>query len=69
MHTCGRCRIPLANRKYWIEKLERNAARDQRNLRRLRRDGWRVLTIWECSTARTKRDQLQHRIQRFLAKQ
>src|SRR6185295_10356211 len=30
MHTCGRCRIPTARRKYWVAKLERNAARDKR---------------------------------------
>ena len=29
-------------------KLERNAERDARAVSRLRRLGWRVLTIWEC---------------------
>lgn len=32
---------------FWRRKIERNRARDQRNFRRLRRDGWTVIRIWE----------------------
>ena len=39
MHTCGRCHIPAARRRYWVDKLERNAARDRRVQRALRRAG------------------------------
>ena len=66
MHHCGRCRIPAANRRYWLQKLERNAARDKRIRRVLRRAGWRVLTVWECQTAAAKRDVLSARLRRFL---
>jgi DNA mismatch endonuclease (patch repair protein) len=66
MHHCGRCRIPVANRRYWIAKLERNAARDKRIRRALRRAGWQVLTVWECQTPVGKREQLQSRLIRFL---
>jgi DNA mismatch endonuclease, patch repair protein len=38
-----RCR----NRKYWVEKIERNISRDRSNSRRLRRLGWAVLRVWE----------------------
>ena len=66
MHRCGRCRIPAANRRYWIQKLERNAARDKKIRRALRRAGWRVLTVWECQTTAGKRDVLTSRLRRFL---
>lgn len=33
--------------QFWVEKIEKNRARDQRNFRRLRRAGWRVVRIWE----------------------
>jgi DNA mismatch endonuclease, patch repair protein len=32
---------------YWKNKIEGNRRRDQRNFRRLRREGWLVLRIWE----------------------
>lgn len=32
---------------FWLEKIAKNRTRDQRNFRTLRRDGWRVLRIWE----------------------
>ena len=32
---------------FWREKLLANRARDQRNFRRLRSQGWRVVRIWQ----------------------
>jgi len=66
MHTCGRCRIPSSRRGYWVKKLERNAARDERVQRALRRQGWRVLVIWECQTPLAKVKLLMGRLTRFL---
>jgi DNA mismatch endonuclease (patch repair protein) len=66
MHSCGRCRIPTTRRRYWLAKIQNNAARDKRNLRALRRLGWQVLTIWECQTIRQKLPRLQSRLLRFL---
>jgi DNA mismatch endonuclease (patch repair protein) len=67
MHTCGRCRIPATRREYWVAKLERNARRDRGNLRKLRKAGWRVLTVWECQTLPKQRAKLVARLRRFLA--
>lgn len=49
-HGCPHCqpRRPRTNRSFWNEKLDRNAARDKRNVRALRKAGWRVITVWEC---------------------
>ncbi len=38
-----RDRIP---REYWLEKITLNIRRDQKNVRKLRRQGWRVLKVW-----------------------
>lgn len=48
-HSCQKGRIPQQNSRFWKKKGKRNKERDQRNIRRLRREGWSVLTIWECS--------------------
>jgi DNA mismatch endonuclease (patch repair protein) len=45
-------------------KLENNAARDARTLRKLRRAGWRVLTVWECQMKDIEK--LELRLSRFL---
>jgi DNA mismatch endonuclease (patch repair protein) len=66
-HTCGACRIPASRRSYWLAKVNRNAERDKRTTRALRRLGWRVLTLWECQTRRAKLPTLSKRILRFLA--
>jgi DNA mismatch endonuclease (patch repair protein) len=43
-------RLPLWEHKlsnFWKTKLRANRKRDQRNFRRLRANGWKVIRIWE----------------------
>lgn len=68
MHGCPRCRVPSSRRAYWIAKMERNAARDERTLRQLRRAAWSVMVIWECQISGSRMDQLRRRIAAFLDK-
>ncbi len=48
-HACGRNLSPRSNVLIWKEKFERNRRRDRRVSGALRRHGWKVLRIWECS--------------------
>ena len=67
-HSSSRCkisRLPKSKTDYWTPKLQRNAERDRKNQRRLRRLGWRVLVLWECQIKDLER--LARRIDRFLA--
>ncbi len=49
-HDCARgARVPKNNRDYWLAKVARNKARDERSTEALRATGWRVETIWECA--------------------
>lgn len=66
MHDCGRCRIPSSRRDYWIAKIERNAARDKRTRRELRKLGWKVLVLWECEIKPSREDWLRRKIVAFL---
>jgi len=64
-HNCARgSRMPATNPVYWQTKRERNARRDTANIRQLRKEGWSVMTIWECRTK--NRAALATRIRRFL---
>lgn len=39
-------------KKYWQEKIQSNIKRDKMNRIKLRRQGWRVLRIWEHSVVK-----------------
>lgn len=67
-HSTVRCRArpPKSKRSYWLPKLKGNVARDKKNIRRLRRKGWRVMVVWECQTHDQKR--LASRLIAFLEK-
>lgn len=47
-HDCGRNVTPKTNANAWREKFNRNKARDRQTNRRLRKQGWTVIRIWEC---------------------
>ncbi len=45
---CKVATTPKSNTAFWQAKFEANVARDRRNAARLRRQGWSVITVWEC---------------------
>ena len=56
---------PASDQSYWITKLERNVARDRAHVRKLRRAGWGVMTVWECQLKEPER--VAARLMKFLA--
>jgi DNA mismatch endonuclease, patch repair protein len=47
-HGCPRhCRMPKSHRSFWTPKISRNRERDRAVVRLLKRQGWRVVRIWE----------------------
>jgi DNA mismatch endonuclease (patch repair protein) len=64
-HACRRSKKPVASRaKYWLPKLACNIERDLKNLRQLKKLGWKVLVLWECQCKDV--DSLTRRIRLFL---
>ena len=49
-HACPRGTRPTSNHDFWNRKLDSNVRRDRYNTAALRRNGWHVLTVWECET-------------------
>jgi DNA mismatch endonuclease (patch repair protein) len=45
---CRKAARPTTNVAFWAAKLDRTIERDRRVRRALRRDGWHVITVWEC---------------------
>lgn len=53
-HGCPKCyRAPTSNETYWSGKVAGNRARDKRVAAQLRREGWRVIRIWEHQLVRS----------------
>ncbi len=59
---CKYATTPKTNMAFWEEKFAKNVARDKRAARALRRDSWRVFTIWECQLTDRKMEALRRRI-------
>ena len=65
-HDCGRGFKPSTNAEFWRAKIERNQARDHVVRRELRRLGWEVLTVFECTLKPDAETRLARRLLRYL---
>ena len=66
-HRHGHCRFaytPKTRTAFWQKKFAENVERDRRVSRKLRRQGLRVLVVWECQS--TNAERLSVRLARFL---
>jgi DNA mismatch endonuclease, patch repair protein len=55
-HSCSKGRsVPRTNVEFWGTKLAANVRRDKKNYRLLRKQGWKVLIVWECETRNSDR--------------
>ena len=61
---CSKASVPKSNVAFWRAKFEENVRRDRRTTRALRRDGWRVLTVWECQTTERRLERLVREIRK-----
>jgi DNA mismatch endonuclease (patch repair protein) len=56
---------PKNNSTMWEEKLAKNQLRDRIVTRTLKKQGWRVVRIWEHELKRSKRAKLATRLRRL----
>ena len=52
--NCRYFKLPITNREFWKEKIEKNIERDKKNKYLLEKQGWKVLVIWECQLKNQK---------------
>jgi len=64
--ACKIARIPKSKLEYWEPKLARNTERDRQRQVELKRQGWKVLVVWECETKQKSLDNLSAKIRDFL---
>lgn len=46
--NCKLARRPKSNTEFWKQKAVDNRRRDRRKERQLQKQGWHVITIWQC---------------------
>ncbi|MBI2657968.1 DNA mismatch endonuclease Vsr [Candidatus Woesearchaeota archaeon] len=47
-HKCPICfRAPKSNTSYWKQKIKKNVNRDRKLNKTLKKEGWKVIRIWE----------------------
>jgi DNA mismatch endonuclease (patch repair protein) len=70
-HRHPECRFaytPKSRPEFWLPKFERNVARDRLVTRTLRKAGWTVLRVWECTLTPKRQATTLRRIRRALGK-
>jgi DNA mismatch endonuclease (patch repair protein) len=61
---CARNRLPKTRVAFWRNKLEGNKLRDANHKRKLTRQGWSYIVVWECELSDPARVEM--RLLRFL---
>lgn len=46
--SCKKSNLPVTNAEFWKNKIDANIERDKSNIDKLRKEGWKVLIIWQC---------------------
>ena len=41
--------VPKTRTDWWLHKINSNIANDTKVVKALRKDGWKIITIWECN--------------------
>lgn len=54
---CSIATTPKSNTAFWLEKFEKNVARDAQVAEVLKELGWRVFVAWECELGSAKKAQ------------
>ena len=58
--------VPKTRTDWWLEKITGNKTRDTENIKRLKKEGWKIIVIWECELKKnTKEKTLKKLLKRF----
>lgn len=46
--NCKYFKIPQTRTAWWLQKINTNKANDAKAIKALKKDGWKIITVWEC---------------------
>lgn len=41
--------VPKTRTEWWLQKINGNIANDEKVVKALKKDGWKIITVWECN--------------------
>lgn len=53
--NCKKSKLPETRKEFWEKKINGNIKRDKRNLKDLKKEGWKVIVIWQCQISNRKK--------------
>ena len=59
-HDCKWFKWPKSNADFWRDKITKNVERDARNNELLEKNGWQVLSLWECEIKKDFENNMRH---------
>lgn len=60
--NCKYANIPKTRTEWWSDKFDRNKLNDRKAARILKKDGWHVITVFECELKKDKRDKTLNKV-------
>lgn len=52
---CKYYKVPQTRTEWWLHKINTNKANDAKAVKALKKDGWKVIVVWECRLKAIKR--------------
>ena len=46
--------VPKTRTEWWLNKINGNIANDEKAAKALKKEGWKIITIWECNLKSSK---------------
>lgn len=60
--NCKYFTIPKTRTQWWTDKINTNKANDAKAVKALKKDGWKIITVWECKLKPAKAEKTLQKI-------
>lgn len=64
--NCKKAALLTTNFNFWKEKIDKNIIRDRKNIHDLKKMGYNVIVVWQCSLTVKKRDETLEKLKESL---
>jgi len=54
--------VPKTRTSWWLHKINRNKEKDFESYTALQKEGWKIITIWECELKKDKKEKTLERL-------
>jgi DNA mismatch endonuclease, patch repair protein len=52
--SCKYYVVPKTRTEWWLHKINTNKANDAKAIKALKKEGWKIITVWECQLKNNK---------------